>query len=101
MSDMVKLAKVIDELHDVGQPTGECQLIWNSRRKLATWIESLFVQGGAKGTEKRVLAMMAWPSRKRLLHGDVSLFVQGGAEGDGAQHRWTADLNCVNHKAFP
>ena len=70
MSDVVKLAKVIDESHDVGQPTPECQLIWLSRRKLVAWIESLFVQGGAKGTEKSVLALMAWPSREGWLHGE-------------------------------
>ena len=36
ISVMVKLAKVIDESHDIGQPAAECQLIWLSRRKLVT-----------------------------------------------------------------
>ena len=36
MSD-VQLAKEVDESHDVGQPTAECQLIRPSRRRPATW----------------------------------------------------------------
>ena len=67
MPVMVKLAQEIDESHGIGQPTAECQLKWPSRRK-AGYMESLFVQGGAKGTVKRVLALMAWLSREGRLH---------------------------------
>ena len=41
---------------------------------------SLLVQGGAKGTDERVLALMAWPSRRRLFTWREYLLVQGGAE---------------------
>ena len=49
MSVLVKLAKEIDKSHDI--------------------YDFLFVQGGADGTEKRVLASMAWPSREGWLRG--------------------------------
>ena len=87
MSVTVKLAQELDESHDIGQSTAECQLIWPSRRKLViwspcscrleqkapmsvsgvdgaafqrrlvTWREYLLVQGGAEDTVERVLAL--------------------------------------------
>ena len=36
MSVMVKLANEIDEPHDIGQPTAECQLMTPSERRLVT-----------------------------------------------------------------
>ena len=54
MSTMVKLATEIDEPHDIGQPTAECQL----RPK----------QGGAEDTGERVYGMvtLTTPSRDKL-----------------------------------
>ena len=52
MSGVVKQA-------DIGLLTAECQLmVWPSRRRLVTWGGELWpVQGGAEGTEERVLVL--------------------------------------------
>ena len=58
MSGTVKLAKEIDELHDIGLPTAECPSRTPSEKRRVTQRCDLRpAQGGAEDTEERVLVL--------------------------------------------
>ena len=75
MSVMVKIAKEIDESHDIllaragwsRRQRGACLGDGVAFQEKAGYlVMSLFVQGGAEDNVERVLAM-EWPSRRRLV----------------------------------